>query len=279
MQRLESIASLQKTIAQERANGHTIGLVPTMGALHQGHMSLVQKAREKANIVVVSAFVNPTQFNDPRDFETYPRTPDEDARLLDAAGVDVLFVPTEAEIYPEPDTRIFDLGSVAEVMEGPRRPGHFNGVCQIVSKLFDYVKPDFAFFGEKDFQQIAVIRRMLQITGQSVEIVPCPIITEDDGLVKSSRNVRLNTKQRQIAPQIHHFLAESTKLKATKTPIEARDWVIDQINHQPEMAVEYYEIVDGHSLLPIENWSDSQEPVGCITVYCGEVRLIDNIHY
>ncbi|GAD08105.1 Pantothenate synthetase [Porphyromonas crevioricanis] len=279
MQRLETIAALRAAVADLRAGGRTVGLVPTMGALHEGHMSLVGKARSHADVVVVSAFVNPTQFNDAHDYETYPRTPEADAQMLETAGVDILFTPAETEVYPEPDTRVFDLGSVADVMEGPRRPGHFNGVCQIVSKLFDYVQPDYAFFGEKDFQQIAVIRRMLEITGQKVEIVPCPIVREDDGLAKSSRNVRLSAQQRSIAPQIHSIMDRSKALKADMLPTDVRDLVVSQINTQPDLKVEYYDIVDGRTLLPIARWSDTDDPVGCITVYCGEVRLIDNIHY
>lgn len=279
MQRIEGISDLREAVKSLRAGGKIVGLVPTMGALHEGHLSLVNQAKANCDIVVVSAFVNPTQFNDPKDYKTYPRTPESDAELLESAGVDILFAPSEQEVYPEPDTRQFDLGSVGEVMEGPRRPGHFNGVCQIVSKLFDFVEPDLAFFGEKDFQQIAVIRRMLEITGQKVRLFPCPIIREADGLAKSSRNLLLKPECRAVAPSIHRILDESRSWKSTMSPSDVSRKVVEMINSIEHLKVEYYDIVDGRTLKTLSDWSETSEPVGCITVYCGEIRLIDNIHY
>lgn len=278
---IRTVARLNELSAQARANGQTIGLVPTMGALHDGHLSLVERARRENDIVIVSVFVNPTQFNNQADLATYPRTEEADCALLGKAGVDYAFIPTIDEVYPEPDTRVFDLGPVAEVMEGPMRPGHFNGVAQIVSKLFNWSHPDRAYFGEKDFQQIAVIRRMAEIAGfDSIDIVACPICRAADGLALSSRNVRLTPEQRAEAPGIYRVLTESVDMMKDGADVETvRNYVVDTINRLPFMTVEYYSIVDGHTMQPIAAWSDTDYAAGCITVYCGDVRLIDNITY
>lgn len=279
MKIVSSIKDLKNFLALEREKGKKIGLVPTMGALHAGHISLVKRCVAENDICVVSDFVNPTQFNDKHDLETYPRTLEADCALLEPVGCDYVFAPSVAEMYPEPDTRVFDLGPVAAVMEGPRRPGHFNGVAQVVSKLFYIVEPDNAYFGEKDFQQIAVIREMVRQLNLPVYIVDCPIQREADGLALSSRNTRLTPEQRQKAPVIARTLKESTTFVPAKSVQEVIDFVVNTINQVPEMKVEYFEIVDGHTMQSIKNWSDTTYPVGCITVYCGEVRLIDNIKY
>lgn len=279
MKIVSSIKDLKNFLAFEREKGKKVGLVPTMGALHAGHISLVKRCVAENDICVVSDFVNPTQFNDKHDLETYPRTLDADCALLEPVGCDYVFAPSVAEMYPEPDTRVFNLGPVAEVMEGPRRPGHFNGVAQVVSKLFYIVEPDNAYFGEKDFQQIAVIREMVRLLNLPVHIVDCPIQREADGLALSSRNTRLTPEQRQKAPVIARTLKESTTFVPAKSVQEVIDYVVNTINQVPEMEVEYFEIVDGNTMQPIQNWSDTTYPVGCITVYCGEVRLIDNIKY
>ena len=279
MKIVSSIKDLKNFLALEREKGKKVGLVPTMGALHAGHISLVKRCVAENDICVVSDFVNPTQFNDKHDLETYPRTLDADCALLEPVGCDYVFAPSVAEMYPEPDTRVFNLGPVAEVMEGPRRPGHFNGVAQVVSKLFYKVEPDNAYFGEKDFQQIAVIREMVRQLNLPVHIVDCPIQREADGLALSSRNTRLTPEQRQKAPVIARTLKESTTFVPAKSVQEVIDYVVNTINQVPEMEVEYFEIVDGNTMQPIQNWSDTTYPVGCITVYCGEVRLIDNIKY
>ena len=279
MKIVSSIKDLKNFLALEREKGKKIGLVPTMGALHAGHISLVKRCVAENDICVVSDFVNPTQFNDKHDLETYPRTLEADCALLEPVGCDYVFAPSVAEMYPEPDTRIFDLGPVAAVMEGPRRPGHFNGVAQVVSKLFYIVEPDNAYFGEKDFQQIAVIREMVRQLNLPVHIVDCPIQREADGLALSSRNTRLTPEQRQKAPVIARTLKESTTFVPAKSVQEVIDFVVNTINQVPEMKVEYFEIVDGHTMQSVKNWSDTTYPVGCITVYCGEVRLIDNIKY
>ena len=279
MKIVSSIKDLKNFLALEREKGKKVGLVPTMGALHAGHISLVKRCVAENDICVVSDFVNPTQFNDKHDLETYPRTLDADCALLEPVGCDYVFAPSVAEMYPEPDTRVFNLGPVAEVMEGPRRPGHFNGVAQVVSKLFYIVEPDNAYFGEKEFQQIAVIREMVRQLNLPVHIVDCPIQREADGLALSSRNTRLTPEQRQKAPVIARTLKESTTFVPAKSVQEVIDYVVNTINQVPEMEVEYFEIVDGNTMQPIQNWSDTTYPVGCITVYCGEVRLIDNIKY
>lgn len=279
MKIVSSIKDLKNFLALEREKGKKIGLVPTMGALHAGHISLVKRCVAENDICVVSDFVNPTQFNDKHDLETYPRTLEADCALLEPVGCDYVFAPSVAEMYPEPDTRVFDLGPVAAVMEGPRRPGHFNGVAQVVSKLFYIVEPDNAYFGEKDFQQIAVIREMVRQLNLPVHIVDCPIQREADGLALSSRNTRLTPEQRQKAPVIARTLKESTTFVPAKSVQEVIDFVVNTINQVPEMKVEYFEIVDGHTMQSIKSWSDTTYPVGCITVYCGEVRLIDNIKY
>ncbi len=279
MEIIRTVKDLREALANARTTGKSIGLVPTMGALHAGHLSLVDKARKENDVVVVSVFVNPTQFNNSEDLATYPRTEEADCKLLEQAGVDFAFVPSVGEMYPEPDTRVFDLGEVAQVMEGPMRPGHFNGVAQVVSKLFEMTQPTRAYFGEKDFQQIAVIRRMVELEHFDIDIVSCPIKRHDDGLAMSSRNVRLTPEQRDIAPFIYKTLASSVDWAKAHTVEQTKRYVVDEINAMPHMQVEYYEIVDGKTMQPISDWSQSAAPQGCITVYCGDVRLIDNIKY
>ena len=278
MEIIRTKKNLSEITNKAKIEGKTVGLVPTMGALHAGHLSLIERARKECDFVAVSVFVNPTQFNNANDLVTYPRT--EDCKLLESAGVDVAFIPRVEEIYPEPDTRVFDLGEVANVMEGPMRPGHFNGVAQIVSKLFEMVNPDKAYFGEKDFQQIAVIRKMVEICGFNLEIVSCPIKREADGLALSSRNVRLTPEGRKTAPIIYKTLKDSVEYSQSHTLEETKNYVVNTLNATNGLDVEYYEIVDSISMQPVKDWKDTQNGVqGCITVYCGDVRLIDNIKY
>lgn len=281
MKVIRTVSELTDQLGRLRQKGQTIGLVPTMGALHAGHLSLMTRARAENDVVVASVFVNPTQFNNPDDLRTYPRTEEADCRLLEQAGVDFAFIPSVEEIYPEPDTRVFDLGPVAEVMEGAMRPGHFNGVAQIVSKLFAMTNPTRAYFGEKDFQQIAVIRRMAEIENFSIDIVACPICREADGLALSSRNVRLTREGRAIAPSIHRILKESLVLKENgQSPAEVKKSVNERINAVDGLETEYYEIVDALTMQPVSTWDEAVNgAVGCVTVYCGDVRLIDNIKY
>ena len=279
MKIVKGINELKGYLVDSKRNGKRIGLVPTMGALHKGHLSLVERCVRENDICVVSVFVNPTQFNDKHDLETYPRTLEADCALLESAGCDFVFAPSVEEMYPEPDTRTFDFGTVMQVMEGAKRPGHFNGVAQVVSKLFYIVEPDNAYFGEKDFQQIAVIRAMVKQWQIPVQINACPIVREADGLALSSRNTRLTPALRQKAPLIARTLQESKALAATKSVREVIDYVVNTLNADPDLEVEYYEIVDGDSLVSIQDWKDTSYAVGCVTVYCGEVRLIDNIKY
>ena len=279
MKVVHTIKDLQAELTALRAQGKKVGLVPTMGALHAGHASLVKRSVSENGVTVVSVFVNPTQFNDKNDLEKYPRTLEADCSLLEECGAALVFAPSVSEMYPEPDTRQFSYAPLDTVMEGAFRPGHFNGVAQVVSKLFYIVEPDNAYFGEKDFQQIAVIRAMVKQLNIPVTINACPIVREGDGLALSSRNTRLTPEQRQKAPLIARTLKESTTFVPGKSVQEVIDYVVNTINSDPVMEVEYYEIVDGNTLESIKNWSDTDYPVGCITVYCGEVRLIDNIKY
>lgn len=279
MQVFNTISGLQLELLKVIENNKTIGFVPTMGALHEGHISLVKESEKTNDTTVVSIFVNPTQFNNSTDLEKYPRTIENDLSLLAEAGVDYVFVPSVDEIYPEKDERSFDFGLLDKVMEGKFRPGHFNGVAQVVSKLLDIVKPNRAYFGEKDFQQLAIISNLVQQNIIPVEIIAVPIKRETTGLALSSRNQRLTENQRLTATAIYKFLSESAKSYKNYTVEEALKNVIDGINSIDGLEVEYFEIIDGFTLQPVSNWSDSEYVVGCITVYCGDVRLIDNITY
>lgn len=279
MEIITTSSSISSRIEELKKAGKTIGFVPTMGALHEGHLSLVRIASNHCDVVVVSIFVNPTQFNDPKDLERYPRDIQKDAELLSGTPCELIFVPTVHDIYPEPDTRVFDFGLIDRVMEGKYRPGHFNGVAQVVSRLFDIVKPHKAFFGEKDFQQLAVIREMVRQLKLAVEIVACPIVREADGLAMSSRNLLLSEKRRNSAPLIARTLFESCKFAATHNVGDTVKYVIDSVNSSPEMETEYFCIVDGNTLQEVSSWDDSDYIVGCIAVYTGEIRLIDNVVY
>ncbi len=281
MEVIKTQKDLAKVLDQLRAEGKTIGLVPTMGALHAGHASLVCRSVKENDITVVSVFVNPTQFNDKKDLENYPRDVVADEKFLQSLGATIAFVPEVSEMYPEPDTRHFSYPPIDTVMEGARRPGHFNGVCQIVSKLFYAVKPDKAYFGEKDFQQIAVIRAMVNDLKIPVKICPCPIVRQEDGLALSSRNALLNEDERKIALNISKTLKDSVEFAAEHGVKETQKYVVETLNAIDGLEVQYFEIVDGISLQEVDDWKDSNYIVGCITVYCGHipVRLIDNIKY
>lgn len=281
MQIIRNVSDLEAFVGQALGKGKTIGLVPTMGALHEGHLSLVKKAVAENDVAIVSVFVNPTQFNNPVDLATYPRNEEADFRLLAGEGATAVFAPSVAEMYPNGTVadHEFNLGTAAEVMEGKYRPGHFQGVAQVVSRLFRLCRPTRAYFGEKDFQQIAVIKNMVDSEHIDVEIVPVPIKRAEDGLALSSRNALLTEEQRKVAPEIHAALAYSIEYAKEHSVQATHDTVVERINAVPHMNVEYFEIVDGRTLLPIDEWSESPDIVGCITVYCGSVRLIDNIRY
>lgn len=281
MQIIRSVSDLAAFVGKTLGNGKTIGFVPTMGALHDGHLSLVKRAVAENDVALVSVFVNPTQFNNPTDLATYPRNEEQDFRLLAGEGATAVFAPSVEEMYPNgtQSDHVFDLGSASEVMEGKFRPGHFQGVAQVVSRLFKLCQPTRAYFGEKDFQQIAVIRNMVESEHINVEIIPVPIKRSSDGLALSSRNALLTEEQRKVAPEIHATLAYSVEYSKDHSVRATHDTVVERLNAMPHLEVEYFEIVDGRTLLPVEEWSESPDIVGCITVYCGKVRLIDNIRY
>lgn len=279
MELVSKISELRLVLDGYRSQGKSIGFVPTMGALHEGHASLVRRSVKENDVTVVSVFLNPTQFNDPKDLERYPRTLDADCELLADCGATVVFAPSVEEVYPEPDTRTFSYPPTDSVMEGAMRPGHFNGVCQVVSKLFSYVEADRAYFGEKDYQQIAVIRRMVDDLGFKLEIVPCPVIRQEDGLAMSSRNTLLSDEERATAANIYHVLNESRTLGLSVE--QTHDYVVKEIDSIPMLEVQYFNIVDGNTLADVSSWDEASSVVGCITVFCGEkpIRLIDHIRY
>ena len=279
MKVIHTIKDLQAELSVLKAQGKKVGLVPTMGALHAGHASLVKRSVNENEVTVVSVFVTPPQFNDKNDLVKYPRTLDADGKLLEACGATYAFAPSVEEMYPEPDPRQFSYAPLDTVMEGAFRPGHFNGVCQIVSKLFEAVKPHRAYFGEKDFQQLAIIREMVRQMQFDLEIVGCPIVREEDGLALSSRNARLSAEERENALKISQTLFKSRTFAATHTVSETLKFVEDAIAAVPGLRLEYFEIVDGNTLQKVDNWNQTSYVVGCITVFCGDVRLIDNIKY
>ena len=262
-----------------RAKQKSIGFVPTMGALHRGHISLVSRSVSENNCTLVSIFVNPTQFNDPSDLEKYPRTPQEDLKLLQENGVDLVFMPPVSEIYPKTDSRQFDLEGLDMVMEGATREGHFNGVAQVVSRLFQITNPHRAYFGQKDFQQLVIIRHLVRIMDFNIDIVACPIIREKDGLAMSSRNVRLNPRERKLAPFIYKILAEASALKGELSPPELKMWVASRFEDQSPLELVYFEIVEDKELKPIFSWEVGLNKVGCIAVILGGIRLIDNVNF
>jgi len=273
---IETITELQNKLNSLKES-RTIGFVPTMGALHAGHLSLVEQAVAENRIVVVSIFVNPTQFNDKTDLEKYPRNLNADLKLLEKTGCQIVFTPKTEEIYPEPDTRKFDFGMLESVMEGKHRPGHFNGVAQVVSKLFDIVKPDKAYFGLKDFQQLAIIKAMVSQLKIPIEIISCPIVREESGLAMSSRNELLTAEERKNAAVISQTLVEAKKLSAQKSVSELVEWIAQTINKNEYLIVEYVEIADDQQLQPVKSWDEKGGKVCCVAVFCGKVRLIDNI--
>jgi pantoate--beta-alanine ligase len=277
MQIVKHINDLQPILNDQRKKGLSIGFVPTMGALHNGHLSLVEIAGEQTGFVVVSIFVNPTQFNDKGDLSRYPRDLQKDVDLLSESPCQLVFAPEPEEIYPESDTRQFNFGMLEQVMEGEFRPGHFNGVAQVVSKLFDIVQPDKSFFGQKDFQQLAIIRELVRKLELPVEIVSCPIIREADGLAMSSRNMLLSQEQRKNAAHISATLFEAANKTNDLSVDELCRWVIQRINQNEYLNTEYFSIVNEKTLLPINNWSVPGKKIGCIAVHCGKIRLIDNI--
>jgi len=272
-----TIAETKQLIKQKISEGKTIGLVPTMGALHDGHLTLVQKAASENDFIVVSIFVNPIQFNNPEDLAKYPRTLEEDMRKLENTGCHLVFAPSADEMYPEPDLTEFDFGELDKVMEGKFRPGHFRGVAIVVKKLLEITTPSKAYFGQKDFQQLAIINKMVTLLNIPVEIVPCPIVREADGLAMSSRNARLTNEERAAAPAIYQALAGVKENYSWFIPEGIKQLLIGEINENPFLKVEYVDVVDAQTLLPFEDWMDVEHAVVCVAVFIGSVRLIDNI--
>ncbi len=279
MKVFEKIDQINQEISTLKSQGKTIGFVPTMGALHEGHISLVERCKKDNDVCVVSIFVNPTQFNDKEDLKKYPRTLDKDVAMVQKAGCDLVFSPSPEEMYPEEDKRVFDFGMLDKVMEGAHRPGHFNGVGQIVSKLFDAVVPHRAYFGEKDFQQLAVIKKMVEDLEYPIAIIPCSIIRESDGLAMSSRNMLLSSEQRKAAPEISRIITKAVGLQQTMSPVDLIKWVTDEVNKNLLFIVEYFDIVNDRTLQSIKSWNEAGGKQGCIAVKVGKIRLIDNVKF
>ena len=272
---------ISRRINQLKSENKSIGFVPTMGALHEGHLSLIQCSQKQTDISVVSIFVNPTQFNNSTDLEKYPRTIEDDIKKLESISTDILFMPDEKEIYPKKDIRKFDFGNLDKVMEGKYRAGHFNGVAQVVNKLFEIVLPQKSFFGLKDFQQYVIIKELVRkfMPKSGIEIIGCPIIREKSGLAMSSRNALLTNEQRGNAKYINEILSLS-KTEINEYSVEKlKEKVIKIINLNPFLEVEYFDIVDDVQLKQIKSWDENNNKVACIAVFCGTVRLIDNIYY
>lgn len=279
MKIFEKIADTKAYLQQHNNNGKTIGFVPTMGALHEGHLELMRRAKNENDILAVSVFVNPIQFNNPEDLKKYPRDLQKDIDKLEQVGCDVLFSPEVEEMYPGSVTKQYDFGSVETVMEGAFRKGHFNGVAVVVEKLFNIIQPDRAYFGEKDFQQLAIIKRLVEMESIPVRIIPCPIVREKDGLAMSSRNSRLNEQERSIAPFIYQTLVKSKEKSKNMTPDEIRFMVENMFADQKEFRLEYFEVADDVQLHPVYDWSESKGVMGFIAVHLGNIRLIDNIRF
>jgi pantoate--beta-alanine ligase len=276
----ETIQVTKQFLGKEKIQGKSIGFVPTMGALHEGHLELMRRAKRENDLLAVSVFVNPIQFNNPDDLKKYPRDLEKDMRLLESVGCDVLFAPTVEEMYPEEEvTEQFDFGKLETVMEGAFRAGHFNGVAVVVKRLFNIVEPDKAYFGEKDFQQLAIIQKLVEMEKMPLEVVPCPIVREKDGLAMSSRNERLTVSERAIAPFIYRTLQDAVKLKENKSPGEVKAWVTGKFSEKPEFELEYFEIAGDKALQPVSEWNNSEGTVGFIAAFLGKVRLIDNIRF
>ncbi len=272
-----TIAGLKSALQQQRASGLTIGFVPTMGALHEGHLELMRRAKKENDLLVVSIFVNPIQFNNKEDLEKYPRILEADSKMLESVSCDFLFAPAVEEMYPEPDTTSYDFGALGDVMEGAFRPGHFNGVAIVVRKLFEITEPHKAYFGEKDFQQLAIIQQLVKMLQMPVEIVPCAIVREKDGLAMSSRNLRLSPAERALAPKIHKILKKAAGLKNVLSPEEMRRWVWHELEKEKAFSLDYVEIADDSYLQPVEHWNDASGMVIFVALFLGKVRLIDNM--
>jgi len=271
-------AELRAYAEQARAAGRRLGLVPTMGALHEGHLQLVRAAAQACDEVIASVFVNPTQFNNPDDLRLYPRLPEQDAAALAPAGCTALFMPTVAEVYPQPTVLRFDFGALEQVMEGAHRPGHFNGVATVVSKLFHLARPHAAYFGQKDFQQVAIVRQLLADLSFDLELIVFPTVREADGLAMSSRNARLLPEARAVAPLLYQVLQQAAaQVRLGMPPAAVQQQALAALAQEPQFTPEYFEIADAHSLQPLASYEAGRPVVLCVAAHLGGVRLIDNI--
>lgn len=276
MKVFRSVSDTRQWLSGMRSMGKSVGFVPTMGALHQGHLNLVSRACEENDISGCSIFVNPIQFNNPEDLKKYPRPLDDDLRLLQETGCDIVFVPSVKEMYPVPVTKKFDFGAMEKVMEGAHRPGHFNGVAVVVEKLFDIFGPDRAYFGEKDFQQLRIIQALVKMENIPVEIVPCPTVREADGLAMSSRNRRLSAEERAIAPGIYQTLLYAKDI-VNNTPVSEVKKIATSMLESKGFRVDYFELSDTETLQPVESWEEAPGVIACVAAYLGSIRLIDNM--
>jgi len=279
MEVTQTVLQLRKSISLLKKPGYKTGFVPTMGALHAGHISLVNICRRENELTVVSIFVNPNQFNDKKDLDNYPCMPEKDIQMLEETGCDIVFMPGVDEVYPESDTRVFDFAALGTVMEGKHRPGHFNGVAQVVTRLFEFVQPQRAYFGMKDYQQLAIIKKVTKDYNLPVEIVPCPIVREPDGLAMSSRNALLTPIERSHAARISETLFQARDMGPGQTPDQIRSFVTGRINEDPYLVTEYFEIANDSTLQPVKSWNEPGGKIGCVAVKVGKVRLIDNVNF
>jgi len=279
MKVVSTINAVQQEVIKQKKVHRSVGFVPTMGALHAGHLNLLRRAKGQTDFVIVSIFVNPKQFNDKEDLSRYPRPLEKDLAKLEESGCDMVFTPSEKEIYPRDFDLDYPLGYLDQIMEGKHRRGHFRGVVTVVNRLFDIVQPDKAFFGEKDYQQLTIIRKMVKDLHLPFIIVPCPIVREPDGLAMSSRNALLSAEQRIHAPLIFKTLKEALHLKDTYTIDQMKKWVMDTINADPELKLEYFEIVDATDLKAVSSWQENKQIIACIAAWAGKIRLIDNLKF
>ncbi len=277
---MKVFSSIKETISyleQQRITEKSIGFVPTMGALHDGHLALMRRAKKENDLLVVSIFVNPVQFNNADDLKKYPHTPEEDTKKLESIHCDLLFAPNAEEMYPETVTKQYDFGQLDKVMEGAFRPGHFSGVAIVVKKLFDIIRPDRSYFGEKDFQQLTIIKKMVAMEKIQVEIIPCPIVREPDGLAMSSRNRLLSAEERKVAPFIYKTLQEAKRRRNHLCANQLKQMIINIFEGNEQFRLEYFDIVNDETLQPIDGWNDKIGTVACVAIWLGSVRLIDNI--
>lgn len=276
MRVFHKIREVREYLGSKRKTGASLGFVPTMGALHEGHLSLIAISKRETDLTVCSIFVNPTQFNNSTDLDKYPRMPEQDIAMLEKAGCDALYMPEVNDVYPQQDERRFDFGYLDTILEGAHRPGHFNGVGQVVSILLEGIAPDKAYFGSKDYQQVMVVKELVRQLKLPVEIVACPILREADGLAMSSRNMRLNAEERRVAAMIPQMMQQALAIVKVNGIDVAKTFVAEQVQQQPLMKLDYYEVCDASTLEPLAVYKPGKAAVSLIAVFVGSIRLIDN---